>query len=408
MARKDVIVPGCCDDLEACLAMPFHCIPNFEYRVANLELPLSGEDLRLLTTDPINLFTADPAVQPNNVKYASSTPFAKDDFRFVGDFVIHGICLFVAAEGMGAHIDGNVAYDQANVNDLFASPDVLRTDPVKLAQLGLAQGVNIRGCDLEYGTPAWRFAEKFMQAFKLRMYCPNSNQAFILDEPLSEIGNCCGNTEYIGLSSVQHGVTLIERSVNDRLEAVQADLPGPWNSPGGLPGVAALADAGRFLAVNSTQGAALIGQEADLIPTRYGGTPVAFSRVKGNPNVQYWYKFAAPLPVSNSTSIRVEFTQDPGGVSYLADAIKAASMQLIDAFDGAGNDYPTYEEQETQAAFGQRFYLPHGRIRIGIGFKGVKVAPNVCQALAQRYMGGTGQMTASVIQGLCGKAACGC
>lgn len=402
---KNAIVPGCHDDLESCLASDYHCIPTFEYRIANLTLPLGRSDVSLLQNIPINLFVADPNQQINNPKFAASNAVSQNSLEILGHFLLMGVCVYAVAEGMACSIEGNCAGDQDTVEADFASPTVLRNDPGYFAQLGLPEGVVPEMAEVNYGNACWRMLENFMAGYNFKLYCPDNPNAQLLEEPVSEIGNCCSLNDWSGFSRTDHGVAYIERSVNDRLAAVVAagDAPQGLNYDQ------------RFRVLNALQGpAASINpfEPGDLIPQRQMPVPAAFGRVRSNPSIAYWYKLPCAIPLEPGTLLRLEFDSDAGHAEYVQEMIRVATMRLLSAWEGQTTDnFPINENGLIGTARGRKFYIPHGRVRIGIGLKGFRVAQNVCSMMASQLM--SGQTSLDVLKHVCqkslaGRTSCGC
>lgn len=399
---KDIYVPGMCDDLASCLSADMECVPTLEYRLANLELPFDLEDINLFTQTPINLFVADPAVQLNSTKYAASNAVAQRSLQIVGNFLLMGICVWAVGEGMSMSMEGNMAGPQAEMDDDFASPWVLRNnDPGYAQQLGIPDGAEIIPAEYNFGAPVMRVVEDFLAGYNLKLYCPNDSNVQLIDEPVAEIGNCCAQTDWNGFSTTTHGVASLERRVNDRLASIRdQNRPDP--------------DAydKYFRVCNAAQGPAAglnPFEGGDLVPTRYAGPQAAFGRVRGNPSIAYWYKLPSPLTLLDGTLLRVEFDTDAGHRAYVEHLIQTATARLLTAWAGMNNSsYPTNEEGLAGTADGRKIYLPGGRLRIGIGFKGFKVAENVCHDLATRQAA-MGLESGKVIKALCGsKIKCGC
>lgn len=399
---KDIYVPGMCDDLASCMAADMQCVPTLEYRIANLEMPFDLQDLSLFTQTPINLFVADPAVQLNSTKYAASNAVAQRSLQIVGNFLLMGICVWAVGEGMAMSVEGNAAGTRELIDDDFASPWVHRNnDPGYDTQLGLPPNANLVPAELNFGAPVWRVVEDFLAGYNLKLYCPNDSNVQLIDEPVSEIGNCCAQVDWQGMGTANHGIASIERGVNNRLGTIrQADMPDP------------AAYDRYFRAVNANQAAALGVAPfvpGDLIPTRYQGPQVAFGHARGNPSIAYWYKLPSPLTLLDGTLLRVEFDTDAGHRQYVEHLIATATARILTAWADMGvSNYPTFENEIPGTADGRKLYLPSGRLRIGIGFKGFKVAQNVCEDLATRQAA-MGLESGKVIKALCGsKVKCGC
>jgi len=397
MADK-TIVPGCYDDLDACLAAPLHCVPTVEYRLINFELPLGKSDVDLLGRLPLNIFVADPSTASNK-KFASSNAVSQDSLKILGSFLLLGICVHAYGEGMGMNIEGAQAFPHDEVDGLFASPQVVRNGAIYTTQLGLPEGASIEMSEVNFGNPVWNAIADFMRGYKLKLSCPENANAQLLEEPVSELGNCCALIDYQGFGRNNHGIARIQRQVNDRLDAIAAANDETEGAP----------DVGRFVATNAMQGPALGPEEqGDLIPTRPGPEPVSFGRLRANPNIAYWYKLPCALPVTNGTLLKIEFTSDEGNLDYITSMIRTAVMQTgLEPFAGSGANYPTYENLIAGTARGTKTRIPAGRLRLGIGLKGFKVSPNVCNSLAQA-LAGSGKLTTEVLNTLCaGRIGCG-
>ncbi len=398
----DVIVPGYCDDLESCTVADFNCVPTMEFRIANLEFPLGRTDIGFLSTMPVNFFATDPLSTTTSKKFATSNAIAQNSFEINGNFILLGLGVVVQTEGMGMTIEGTWAGPQCKVTSNFASPSVLRnSDPGYKSQLGLANDVEVHPAEVDFGIAVWRAAHDLIYGYNLKVYSPDDSNVILIEEPVSEIGNCFGITDFDGFGAATHGVALIERLVNDRLSAMvkAKDTSSPY------------AD-GRFRAINSEQAAAVAQgpfTPGELVPTRYQAANAAFGRVRVNPSVQSWYRLPSPLPLVRGTLLRIEFQSDPGHIEYVNSMLRTAMIDLIEPWEGMDkSDVPTFENGVAGTQDGKKVYIPAGRMRLGIALKGFKVTENVCQSLATR-IAGTGGESAKLLKALCaGKLTCAC
>lgn len=399
----DVIVPGYCDDLESCTVADYSCVPTMEFRIANLEFPLGKSEVGFLSTMPINFFSNDPlSTTTSSKKFATSNAIAQNSFEISGNFILLGLGIVVQTEGMGMAIEGNWAGPQAKVTSNFASPSVIRnSDPGYKSQLGLADDVEVHPAEVDFGIAVWRAAHDLIYGYNLKVYSPEDSSVVIIEEPVSEIGNCFGIADFDGFGSATHGVALIERLVNDRLSALvkSKDTYNPYSD-------------GRFRAINCEQAAAVSQGPfvpGELVPTRYPASNAAFGRVRVNPSVQSWYRLPSPLPLVRGTMLRIELQSDPGHIDYVNSMLRTAMIDLIEPWEGMGrSDVPTFENGIAGTQDGKKVYIPAGRIRLGIALKGFKVTENVCQSLASR-IASTGGESAKLLKSLCGgKIACPC
>ena len=403
MAKKSnnsAIVPGCYDDLEACLSAPFHCIPTVEFRLINFELPLSASDIGMLSDTPLEIFVADPANSTNNTRYSSTKSVSDNSLKILGDFLLFGVCVYCYGEPVGLSVEGNRLWPRENVaTDPYpASPSVVRTDAPSIAQLGLGDDVNIEGAELHYGAPVWDAIADFMRAYRLTMYCPDNANAQLLDEHVSDIGNCCAIVDWDGFSRLERGIRHYERVVNDRLgEINQADNP-IQGSP----------DLGYFLAINSDQSAPGGVGEQEVVPARYMPVPAAYGRPKGQPNLEYWYRLACPVPLMSETLIKIEFNSRAGDAGFLQRLIEDVSVRLgVEPFAGAGANHVCNENGQANEVVGRKAIIPGGAWRVGIGLKGFRVSGNVCRSLADT-LAGQGAMTSQIMMSTCaGRSSCG-
>lgn len=393
--KGQCIVPGCYDDLESCLSAPFHCIPTVEFRLINFELPLSASDIAMLDESPLEIFVADPSRSTTNQRFSSTKSVSENSLKILGDFLLFGICVYAYGEGLGLSVEGNRLWPAANVATAPypASPSVVRTDGASLAQLGLGADVNIEGAELNWGTPVWDAIADFMRAYRLTLYCPDNANAQLLDEHVSDIGNCCAIVDYDGFSNTEKGVRHYERAINDRLAFLN---DGDGNNP--IPGV----DLGRFLAINSEQSGPAAGQVQEVVPARYMPVPAAYGRPKGQPNLEYWYRLACPVPLMSDTLIKIEFNSRSGDLGYKNRMLQAGSVAVnVEPFQGSGANHTRFENGLAGEVVGQKAIFPGGSWRIGIGLKGFRVSGNVCRSLADA-VSGKGVMSNQIMMSTCG------
>jgi hypothetical protein len=232
---------------------------------------------------------------------------------------------------------------------------------------------------IEWGGPVLKLLWAFMHSRRLVMRCPSSSYDILLDEALSDIGNCCSQTEWGGFGSSKADHMLYTRRINDRLN--------------GLPLPTGVVDPGVFMPVNSDQSYDTVAQALRLEPNRLFPDFANYGRSLSMPTVEQWYRLPCPIPFPAipQPKLKISLVKANGDDPYVTRTLEEGGLANISpALETDGKFFPL---QETGIApdlgYPNEVRIPGGQMRIGIGLKGFEVRGAVCDQLMEMYEGRT-------------------
>jgi hypothetical protein len=296
----------------------------------------------------------------------------------------------------GISLEGN-QFSTANVTTfghLPASPINPRNTAAMLNGLfgGVAQN-NLSVCpaQVNWGQSSWKAIWAFMHAFRLKMHCPSSSYELLLDEALSDIGNCCSQTDWSGFGSAKDGHILYSRKINDRLHDAAVSVVDGTPTALGING-SVLTDPGVFVPVNSEQFA-----DGQITPQRYVADFANHGRPQALPAVEQWYRLPCPIPFPAipQPKLKISLKRADGDQGYYNRMLQEMAMQAcLSPISGIGQNFPINEAEldpnpVANGGYGGMTRIPGGQIRIGIGLKGFEVRPSVCEDLMSMLAGKT-------------------
>jgi hypothetical protein len=244
---------------------------------------------------------------------------------------------------------------------------------------GAAFAGSVSPAQIEHGGPLWRAIWAFMHAYRMEMRCPSSDYDLLMDEALSDIGNCCSQMSYDGFGTSGASHINIARDVNDRLAANVLPATGGFGGENGF-----------FVPWNCEQ-----FNDGSIVPEVYTADPSAYGRPISMPAVEQWYRLPCPIPFPSipQPKLKITLKKVDGDQDY-----SARLLQELQAFSDLNpvpgaltthfplNDGPIVGAQE---GFGGMTRIPHGQLRIGLGLKGFEVRASVCDDLMAMLAGKT-------------------
>jgi hypothetical protein len=387
------------NDLQGCLSADTHCVPTVEFTVENINVPLDETGYNFFNAPEINLFATGQQVRQSGVApaRASSRGLSEPTFTFDTPFVLLGICVYAYADPYSMVVQGNHFSPQAD----FATAGHLPASPMNLRQalvgdlFGLGGGWDgqVSPAQLEHGGPLWRAIWAFMHAYRLEMRCPSSDYDLLMDEALSDIGNCCSQMSWDGFGNSGAGHIVPTRDLNDRLASVNLPPTGGFG-----------ADNGFLVPWNSEQ-----FNDGQIVPEVYTSEPAAYGRPISYPAVEQWYRLPCPIPFPSipQPKLKITLKKVDGDQDYSARLLQELqAFRDLNPVPGIGsshfplNDGPVVGDEE---GFGGMTRFPHGQLRIGLGLKGFEVRASVCDDLMAMLAGKTfGELQAMPeLKGVC-------
>lgn len=387
--KTDIITPcRTMTDLQSCLEADTHCVPTVEFTVRNFELPLNQADLNFLDANEINLFAARQVEERSTTlvqPYASSRNLTDQTLTFDVPFILLGICVYAYGDPVASIVEGNQFYPQQalqDFNQLPASPmNPRQANNGALFGAGGAPQTFEELCpaQIEWGSPTWRAVWAFLHSYRLEMRCPSSSYDLLMDEALSDIGNCCSQVEWGGYGTSKMSHIRNTRNINDRLQINRTTMPGG-------------ADPGFFVPINSELS---VTPDVEITPQRYVGEEAAYGRPISMPAVEQWFRLPCPIPFPSipQPKLKITLKKANGDEGYLARMIQEMAMDpCLNPVPGLGSGmFPTLENGAPLQTngYGMMTRIPGGQMRIGIGLKGFEVRASVCEDLMGMLEGKT-------------------
>ena len=356
------------DELLAMTRMPLSAYPTIASAMRNINLPLDQDDYDWISGNKVQVFQLND--RPRAMSYANLTPptFSPDD-----PIIVTGVCVMLYPEPTSLLIEGNTFGPHSLIGQTPASPINLRQDAAFLQGLfnapGDAAGVTACAAQLEHGGPTWRFIWAMMQAFRLQFNCPNSSYETLMNERLIDIGNACARVEFNGLSDAKTGHIYLTRKYNTRVPSFVAPT-----SPNTSDGSGTVANPGYFVPINSEQSA-----DGEIVPNRMTAVEVAYGQPNGLPAIETWYRLPFPMPMDQNTKISMYLEPSAGDEDYTTRMIDEGVLrQCASPIPGVAGTFPLREGQDVNTGSANFTHIPHGMIRVGLGFKGFQVREGVC------------------------------
>ena len=255
-----------------------------------------------------------------------------------------------------------------------------------------------------HGYPTWEFAEWFLKTYRLSVNCQISNLTKeIMNERLIDMGNCCSDVSKEGFGTSNVSALSMARALNDRLNAMTA--PFPDYADANLP---AIGDPGQFSLLNYDDWFDHADGDFHADPLNYEWERAGVQAFGGPQatGTHKWWKFDVPRLIRAHRNIKITLQRSPSGQDEAnwqrmirAGAIHGCMtpMHCLDDSIATGTMY-VGSGSTTTIVHALQAYLPHGRVQIGIGLKGLILENNMCNDVESFF----GNMTGAEALEKCG------
>lgn len=388
-------------ELQECMKAPSHMVPTVEFTVYNMELPLCQADYNFFNQPEINIFAGTAVQNTTNAAPSRATSHNLTDMTLTFDnpFILMGLCVYAYADPVGFVSPGNCFGPRAAVaagpsagNDMPLSPDSFVADDAALSQMfNVAAGVlgplgitpnTCLPAMLDWGGPAWRLLWAFMHSYRLEMKCPMSSWSILMNEALSDIGNCCGQVEWGGFGNSEIDPYKYIGRVNNRMNTA-ATSPTVLDAAGNV----LAADPGIFFPTNGVMALSAAGAISTQ-PQHQLARIASYGRPISTPTVEQWYRLPCPIPFPAvpQPKLKITLRQQDGDQGYLARLLQEGLASHNTIMNGLASNYaavnPVAGLGFTRPVHTDTVTVPGGQLRIGIGLKGFDVHPSVCEEMS--------------------------
>lgn len=386
MANNKCMIAPCntVEDLEACMALPQHCVPTVEFAVKNINLPLSADDYAYLNQEKINLFAANQPLTASQARsIARSSKMSDPTLTIDVPFILMGVCVYAYGEPNAMSIAGNCFARNKVDNHAPASPLNLRNHQATLQAMtsaGNLTAADVNPAVIEWGHAVRSLIWAFMHSRRLVMQCPTSSYETLVDESLADVGNSCSQTEWGGFGSSKADHMLYTRMVNDRL------------TESGFTPANNEADPGVFVPCNCD----ITGSSTNELliePVRLMPDFMNVGRSLATPSIESWFKLPFPIAFPTVPQQKIKLTldkSDSGDDPYLERALAEGCLRNLLPEATLSQFFPLVEPAPFAGSLGyaNEIHIPGGQLRIGIGLKGFEVRESVCNAWHESMDGG--------------------
>ena len=405
------------EDIDRFLACDPAHMPVVEANLRNVALPLCADDYNFfLGTDSVtgaqtgvdyfaNPQSGGAPFNPRSMSRAAG--LVRSGLKFRTDFILDSICVQVHCEPNAWALDGNQFSPQTTVDasGIPASPDLPWAGPDNpFGYYTAGTAINRVNAQLEWGGPTWRAAHWFLQAFRLKMQCPSAaNVHELLNERLTDLGNCCLGTSYEGFGKSKASPIMGVRLTNGRLAALRAAAQFPVIAQQRLAlgnGItAANQDVGYFIPFNCTQTPNEALGLVNRTPIRMGVVDESYGSQDVSPGAaSKWYRLPIPRVIEHDENIEIILQTDTAGDIDFLDKmfmemtimtatgnVGASPVPGVNGLAETAGTYMLGDGPYTTLAGTGYVRIPGGFMRVGLALKGFMLDANVCSSVRGYY-----------------------